>query len=64
MGELDIPGPKETQNEVTFAKTTEELIFGKDSNFSIFRVQRFTDWPQTSTLNCFPVESLTKRLIH
>ena len=45
----------------------QELIFGKgmrDSNFSIFRVRRFTEWPGPLYWIAFPVEILTKPLIH
>ena len=26
--------------------------FSRDSNYSVFRVRRFTEWPRTSSLNC------------
>ena len=35
-----------------------------DSNFSIFGVRRFTEWPGPLHWIAFPVEILTKRLIH
>ena len=35
-----------------------------DSNFSIFRVRRFTEWPGPLHWIAFPVEILTKPLIH
>ena len=36
----------------------------EDSNFSIFRVQRFTEWPRPLHWIAFPVQILTKPLIH
>ena len=36
----------------------------EDSNFSIFRVQRFSEWPEPLHWIAFPVEILTKPLIH
>ena len=35
-----------------------------DSNFSIFRVRRFTEWPGPLHWIAFPIEILTKPLIH
>ena len=35
-----------------------------DSNFSLFRVRRFTEWPGPLHWIAFPVEILTKPLIH
>ena len=37
---------------------------GEDSNFSVFRVRRFTEWPGALHWIAFPVEILTKPLIH
>ena len=36
----------------------------EDSNFSVFRVQRFSEWPEPLHWIAFPVEILTKPLIH
>ena len=36
----------------------------EDSNSSIFRVQRFSEWPEPLHWIAFPVEILTKPLIH
>ena len=36
----------------------------EDSNFSVFRVRRFTEWPEPLHRIAFPVEILTKPLIH
>ena len=36
----------------------------EDSNFSVFRVRRFTEWPGPLHWIAFPVEILTKPLIH
>ena len=35
-----------------------------DSDFSVFRVRRFTEWPEPLHWIAFPVEILTKPLIH
>ena len=35
-----------------------------ETNFSIFRVRRFTEWPGPLHWTAFPVEILTKPLIH
>ena len=36
----------------------------EDSNFSIFRIRRFSEWPEPLHWIAFPVEILTKPLIH
>ena len=36
----------------------------EDSNFSVFRVRRFTEWPEPLHRIAFPVQILTKALIH
>ena len=36
----------------------------EDSNFSVFRVRRFSEWPEPLHWIAFPVEILTKPLIH
>ena len=36
----------------------------EDSNFSVFRVRRSTEWPEPLHWIAFPVETLTKPLIH
>ena len=36
----------------------------EDSNLSIFRVQRFTEWPKPPHFIAFAVDILTKPLIH
>ena len=36
----------------------------EDSNFSVFRVRRFSEWPAPLHRIVFPVEILTKPLIH
>ena len=36
----------------------------EDSNFSVFRVRRFSEWPEPLHCIAFPVEILTKPLIH
>ena len=36
----------------------------EESNFSIFRVQRFTEWPKPLHRIALPVETLTKPLVH
>ena len=36
----------------------------EDSNFSVFRVQQFIEWPRPLHWNAFPVEVQTKPLIH
>ena len=35
-----------------------------DSNFSVFRDEQFTEWPGSLHKIAFPVEILTKPLIH
>ena len=36
----------------------------EDRNFLLFRVRRFTEWPRPLHFFAFPVEVLTKPLIH
>ena len=55
----------------TFFETQEGQCLGthfregdEDSNFSVFRVQRFSDWPEPLHWIAYLVEILTKPLIH
>ena len=44
--------------------TSRTVLGDEDSNFSVFRARRFSEWPEPLHWIVFPVEILTKPLIH